>query len=37
MTLVGLLCWEHGWLSFPALKKKKNKSFFILIKVKYFC
>ena len=36
MTLVGLLCWEHGWLSFPALKKK-NKSFFILIKVKYFC
>ena len=35
MTLVGLLCWEHGWLSFPALKKKK--SFFILIKVKFFC
>lgn len=24
MTLVGLLCWEHGRLSFPALKKKKK-------------
>ena len=23
MTLVGLLCWEHGQLSFPALSKKK--------------
>lgn len=25
MTLVGLLCLEHGRLSFPALKKKKKK------------
>ena len=25
MTLVGLLCLEHGQLSFPALKKKKKK------------
>ena len=24
MTLVGLFCWEHGQLSFPALKKKKQ-------------
>ena len=38
MTLVGLLCLEHGRLSFSALKKKKKKkSFFILIKVKFFC
>lgn len=25
MTLVGLFCWEHGQLSFPALKKKKKQ------------
>ena len=34
MTLLGLLCHTHCWLSFSALKT--NKSFLILIKAKSF-